>query len=187
MEVYFPGYGWVEFEPTAALTRIHYETAAGSVSQSSVPLPPRPTRPTPAWQGIALAAAAVTGPILLFGLAFWLRARRRRQGPGPSPTRLAEEHYRQLRSILRWAGLDAAPSATPGEYLRENTPILEGRGALPAVLARATRLYQQAVYSPHPPSYEEVKLAQTQARRGWGDFMRLFVWRIGRRLFRGKN
>ena len=187
VEVYFPGYGWIEFEPTTALTRIHYETPAGSAGQSSEPLPPRPIRPAPAWQGIALAAAAVAGPILLFGLAYWLRARRQRRGPGPSPARLAEEHYRQLRRVLGWAGLGAAPSATPGEYLQENTPILEGRGALPAVLARATRLYQQAVYSPRPPSYEEVKLAQTQAGRGWSDFMQLFVWRIGQRLFRGKS
>ena len=186
VEVYFPEYGWIEFEPTTALTRIHYETPAGSASQSNAPLPSRPIRPAPAWQGIALAAAAVTGPILLFGLAFWLRARRRRQEPGPSPARLAEEHYRQVRRVLGWAGLGAAPSATPSEYLRENTPALEGRGALPAVLERATRLYQQAVYSQHPPSHEEVKLAQTQAGRGWGDFVRLFVWRIGRRLRRRK-
>ncbi len=182
VEVYFPGFGWVEFEPTAGLARIDYETPGGSANTINEPLPPRPIPPAPVWQGIVLAVAAVAGPILLLGLAFWLRARRRRQGPGLSPTHLAEQQYLQLRRLLRWAGLEAAPSTTPAEYLRENTPVLERRGALQEVLAQATWLYQQAVYSPHPPSFEEVNLAQRQVRRSWSDFGRLFARRIWQRL-----
>jgi hypothetical protein len=178
VEVYFPGYGWIEFEPTAGLERIQYETQAGSSGQVSQPLPPRPIPPTPAWQGIALTAAAVIGPVLLLALAFWLRARRRRQEPAPSPTRLAEQHYLRVRQLLRWAGLEAAPSTTPTEYLVENIRLLEEHGTLPAVLAQATGLYQRAVYSPRPPSSEEVRQARRQAARSWSDFGRLFLWRL---------
>jgi transglutaminase-like putative cysteine protease len=182
VEVYFPGYGWVEFEPTAGLARIPYETPAGSAGRINAPLPPRPIPPMPVWQRVALAAAAVAGPLLLFGLVFWLWLRRRRLIATSTPARLAELHYLQLRRLLGWAGLDAPPSATPAEYLREYIPILEGRGTLPALLTQATWLYQQAVYSPRPPGYEEVNLAQRQAGRVWGDFGRLFVRRIWQHL-----
>ena len=185
VEVYFPGYGWIEFEPTTALARIPYETAEGSAGRIDEPLPPRPTPPAPAWQGIALAVAAAAAPIILFGTAFWLRARRRRLRASLPPARLAEKYYLRLRRVLGWAGLSAAPSATPAEYLRDIAPALEGRGMLPAVLSQATWLYQQAVYSQHPPSYVQVKQARQQASRGWVDFARLFFRRIWLRLRKG--
>ena len=91
-----------------------------------------------------------------------------------------------MRQLLRWAGLDAVPSTTPNEYLRNYIPILAGYGSLQAVLVQATHLYQQAVYSPHPPSREEINLAQHEARHSWADFGRLFAWRLWQRM-RGKR
>lgn len=180
VEVYFPGYGWIEFEPTSGLERIRYETAGGDVA-SRADLPPRPTPPAPAWQGFAWLVAAILAPIALFGLVFWLRARRR-SGAGQPPERLAELHYLRLRRLLTWAGMPAARSTTPAEYLDASTPILEGRGQLPLALVQATAIYQRAVYSAHPPSYEEVERARRLAWQGWGEWVKLLLSRLLRRI-----
>jgi transglutaminase-like putative cysteine protease len=181
VEVYFPGYGWIEFEPTAGLERIRYETPGGTVS-GSVDLPPRPIPPAPAWQGITLLAVAILALIVLFGLTFWLRAHRRRLGPGHPPERLAEIHYLRLRRLLAWAGIPAPLSTTPAEYLDASAPVLEGRGRLPVALAQATAIYQRAVYSAHPPSYEEIDQARHLAWQGWGEWAKLLLNRFWQRI-----
>lgn len=182
VEVYFAGYGWVEFEPTAALARIPYETPAGSAAAPGDALPARPAPPAPAWQGIVLIALVTVALIGGWGSFFWLRARRPATAP---PALLAERHYRRLRAVLGWAGLRAPPSTTPGEFLRQCAPALRRSAALPALLAQATALYQQALYSPRAPSLAAIQLARRQAARRWGDFAALVLRRGWDRL-RGK-
>jgi len=173
-EVYFPGFGWIEFEPTAGLERIRYETTPDSAPPPSS-LPSRPIPPASAWQSIALAVLAVLMPILLFGLAFWRRARRQKTDSAHNPAWEAEQHYFNLRRWLAWAGLRAPPSATPNEYLLANLSALQGRGPLITALEQATILYQQAVFSAHPITLAQVIRVRDLSKNIWVAWLRLFV------------
>ena len=180
VEVYFSGYGWIEFEPTAALERINYETAAGLGQGSSQPLPPRPVQPLPAWQTSLIIAVVIAIPLALFGLAFGLRARRRRL-PAAPPERQAEALYLGLRRLLSWAGLVAPASMTPDEFLHSSTPLLAGREVLLAALEQATALYRQAIFSPRPPSIQEISASRRFAQRAWPHWLRLLACRLWQR------
>jgi transglutaminase-like putative cysteine protease len=180
-EVYFPGTGWVEFEPTAAVNRIGYETPAGQSGAPDLPLPERPAQPMPAWEVYTLLGLAIAVPAALFTLAFRLRSRRLRQLASQPPALSAEQHYLWLRRALGWAGLSAPASATPTEYLETSRPALQGYGELPELLTQATALYLQAVYSPRPPSAREVEEARRLAGGGWWAWVKLAIRRKVRR------
>jgi transglutaminase-like putative cysteine protease len=173
-EVYFPGTGWVEFEPTAAIARIDYETPAGQAAATNAPLPERPIPPMPAWQVDLLVGLAVATPIVLFVWVFRMQARRRRQFASQPPALSAVQHYQHLRRLLGWAGLNAPASATPAEYLSASRAALQGYGALSGILEQATALYEQAVYSPSAPERREVEQASRLYGRSWRDWVKLY-------------
>lgn len=183
VEVYFPGYGWIEFEPTAALARIPYETAAGQSQGSSQPLPPRPIPPRPAWQISLIIGLVVALPFVLFGLAFRMRARRRRMLP-ESPERQVEQLYLGTRRLLGWAGFVAPANVTPDEFLRSSAPLLAHSGPLPAALEQVTALYRQAVFSPRPPSNAQISETRRLAQRAWPQWVRLVVKRVWQKVRR---
>ncbi|MCS6963624.1 transglutaminase domain-containing protein [Thermoflexus sp.] len=138
VEVYFPGFGWVEFEPTAAQPPI---------LRPQRPLSPTPTPPTPDQAGstpgaprptptrrsllaedfdiqpgepLALPRASrfPTGPITvgligvlgLLGLAFWIRDRRRLRRLSP-----AARDYLWMNRAARLFGIRFPSSWTPLE------------------------------------------------------------------------
>ena len=186
-EVYFPGTGWVEFEPTAAVARIDYETPAGQAAATNAPLPERPIPPMPAWQVTLLTGLAIATPIVLFVLVFRMQARRRRAFASQPPALSAVQHYQRLRRLLGWAGLSAPASATPAEYLSASRAALQGYGALTGILEQATALYEQAVFSPNAPERREVEEARRESERDWGVWVKLFVKKIGGKAMKGIN
>jgi transglutaminase-like putative cysteine protease len=178
VEVYFPGTGWVEFEPTAAIARIDYETPAGQAAALNAPLPERPIPPMPAWQVTLLTGLAIATPIVLFAWVFRMQARRRRQFASQPTALSAVQHYQRLRRLLGGAGLTAPASATPAEYLAASRDALKGYGALTGMLEQATALYEQAVYSPSAPDRREVEQASRGYEQSWGDWLKFYGKRI---------
>ncbi len=177
-EVYFPAYGWVEFEPTAAQPAIvRPEPQSSPEPDSQQPLDP--SRPTfdfeqdfmeqlrdnfldatgttalndlrRGWQTMVwtVAAAAVVG-IAALGIGRW---QRRRILADPS---LIEQLYEQLARWSSWLGASWRPHYTP----HENAAVLikavpEARSPV----SRITGLYVQQRWSPQPPSQAEVVVA----------------------------
>jgi hypothetical protein len=177
VEVYFPGYGWVEFEPTVSQEAIVYPDA---------PVMPQPAAPRseqaeaePGSRLPLIAAAAA------FGLAVWALARMatgqplfgRRRGGAP-----ADLLYRAIRRRLAWAGLRAGPSTTPDEYLAAAEVQLRDRPQLVGALQRATRLYLDDRFSLHPPSPVEV----SRAGDAWRGAAREWRALLARKLLRRK-
>lgn len=114
-EIYFAGYGWVEFEPTAAFPAEAQELLVplpfdGGVQE--VDLAPAPP-PIPGQESL--------GPAFLRGLAFlalalagwWLWRRRQRERAAVDETVWA---YGRLQHSAQRLGRPASPSQTPAEF-----------------------------------------------------------------------
>ncbi len=110
-EVYFPGWGWIGFEPTEAQQVVELS--------EEVPLPeetlPRPTGP-PArvvrfcWRVVGLGLAALVG--LGLAAAVWLRQRRRRATRAVTLPLV----WGWVERAGAWLGLPPDPALTPQEY-----------------------------------------------------------------------
>ena len=174
MEVYFPGLGWVEFEPTAALAAIEYQKggAAGAIPLPPAPPPPAPPAPTP-WAALGL------GALFLAALGTLLYLTLRKPPAAPTPAGQVESLYRQMRARLGWANLRAPASATPAEFSAQARRALPP-GALPAAVEQVTALYEEAVYSPRPPTPRQAARAQQAWQRARWEWLK--AW--GRTLFR---
>ncbi len=195
-EVYFAGYGWVEFEPTATFASPHTSQFGATqppdfVTQApefAVPdnlnLPPVPevavSRPFP-W--LLLFAVGV-----LAWLIGWLW--RRAQLPaGADAVVWSYGHWQQHAARL---GQSLKPSQTPQEFLAEFQGYLAGYGRFPRLakqieqlqphLARLTSLYVQRRYAGDEAS------GQLQALESWQRVKRpLWFLRIVRRFATSKR
>ena len=168
VEVYFPSYGWIEFEPTAARTAFDY----AATDQ------PQPGRPEGAVQGrweaydlrrAALAAGVALGLTSVLGLLALIRRRRLWH---------KLSHRGQLRSLY-WGMRDeltvgrGLPSLTPGEYLAAQAVWLGRRPRLQRVAQDMTALFVQAAYSPQPMSPQALGRARRAWRSVWWERIRL--------------
>jgi transglutaminase-like putative cysteine protease len=119
-EIYFAGYGWVEFEPTAAFSTRQREvpvldTTAAAVEATPPPIPVRAvSRPSP-WWGIGL--------LLLLVLGWYLWHRR----PRPAVDGVVWAYGRLQRSAEKW-GQPAPASQTPAEFAAALTARLDQTG-----------------------------------------------------------
>jgi len=189
VEIYFPEYGWIEFEPTASRARIERPEQAPLIERDDSTNDER--RMTKdhwrlfgaSWQ--AMLALGILG-VLILGLAIFgvdlLRLR------WLSPPRAIATIFGRLARWARWLGLPARASHTPNEIgasLREHFAGLPERGAggrtAAARVEVLTALYVQAAYSPHPPSARD----RANALRAWCALQwqlgSAWVWKMVRR------
>jgi transglutaminase-like putative cysteine protease len=170
VEVYFPDYGWVEFEPTAALTVFRYADASTSstnpTADASSHLPSGARFSVWQWAATLAAVVLLAGSVTL--LWQWRVAR------GRSPRQRVLAAYWAARRAL---GLRAAPSTTPDEFLANHAPALKDRLTLLSALRGLTALYLRAAFSPHTTTSDEAQAARAAGRRVWWE-------RLGQRLAR---
>jgi Domain of unknown function (DUF4129)/Transglutaminase-like superfamily len=143
VEAYFPGYGWVPFEPTPTQNAIGLDQAASEpvstpeptiTPEASVIPSQTDTQPTPTATATPLPAPATVDTQgssddsnstsrLLLGLAAGLLAIgavvgyilwRRRSGYAGLP--IARANYGRLQRLGRFLGIEPAPELTPREY-----------------------------------------------------------------------
>lgn len=171
VEVYFPEYGWVEFEPTAAQSVFPYGESVTSTVATPAPSAPRPEPPPPvaAWQWAMIAGLSV----LLVGGAYglWQRRMARRH----TPRQAAVAAYWAARRALR---LEAAASTTPNEFLARSAEALKNLPDVWRALRELTALYLLAAFSPHPIPPAEARAARVGWRRAWPAWRQLIsrVW-----------
>jgi transglutaminase-like putative cysteine protease len=172
VEVYFPGYGWVEFEPTPARNVFAYESGAVSMPDL-MSMPPQSAAGAMRRWGIAIWGAAVIG-LLALAVAGWWWWRTREPG-WRTPRGQARALYRGIRRVLAWAGLAAPPSTTPNEFLSAHAGALARRIPLREAVAQATALYLRATFSPYPPTPTETQTARRLWRRAVPGWVRLWL------------
>jgi transglutaminase-like putative cysteine protease len=117
-EVYFPPYGWIEFEPTPSQPSI--QRPPGSLLQEPSTLPPAqpPTAPVPPspWESVGLwgRAALLMAGIAALALLVWALYPVWEQRL--SASRYAELIYQRMARYAGWGGRSRRPSQSPAEY-----------------------------------------------------------------------
>ncbi len=138
-EVYFPEYGWVEFEPTGAFPSLN---RAGQPQVAETPLAPReplgPSTSMPRWEWLALVGAG--GALIL--IVWWVTGDWRLHWLSPQAA---------ITMIFGRIARATAPHAadTPSEIAER---LVAREPQCKIEVDRLTRLYVQARYSQHAPS-----------------------------------
>lgn len=176
-EIYFPTYGWIPFEPTAAQPASDYqasESTAGMEAIADLPYGGRPSFNPSADLVHQLADRLLPASLTILALAalsvfLWLALEEFRLSRSP-PMETLISVYRGLRWLGRRFHIPMQPSMTPFEFADRFAAVLELRSGFwlrhGDAITYLMRLYAQAVYSPHHPSRSEI----------WR------VWHIWRRL-----
>jgi hypothetical protein len=178
VEIYFPVYGWIEFEPTAGLAALErpLETAPVELRAPVPPLTPASdTQPSP-WRWVVWSLGGVLALLAVGGLTWWAADgwRLRRQSPADAVATLYDRlyHYGPRLEVT------VVASTTPYEFAgalaeRMDRLISDRRWRVDSVafsqhVRSLTDLYVRAFYSPHPVSPAELH----QAIATWGRLRR---------------
>lgn len=173
VEVYFPGYGWVEFEPTASRSAIEYTEVgsemAGSISAIEPLIEETPEATAqPSWIVLTLVVALILLALPFLVMRMFMITRH-------APAVQVDLLYRRMRKALEWAGLSALPSVTPDEYLALFGQRLAPYRQLRQALAQTTQLYRESVFSPHPLDEYRVRLASHLWQQSIQDWLSLWL------------
>jgi len=184
-EVYFAGYGWVEFEPTAAFAspQDRPQPFANSEAASQEPrlpqtaVPPRQPAPRPIpWAAIA-GRLGIVAALAGMGVWFW-----RRQQMAPREGDRVVWAYGRLQQQAQRLDQPARRGQTPAEFstaLQQRLDEFSRHARLTAVIAkvkpgidRLTDLYNVRRYSP----LGEKAAGDETAVRTWQEMKRPLWW-----------
>ncbi len=143
VEVYFSGYGWVEFEPTATLATFNrglpedenQENFAGGEEGTSILLPRELVF---IGMRILLTVLGIGGGLLLYKRFDFSRK---------SPREKAEALYKDVRRSLRSLGYSASTSTTPNEFLDRFRSAFSEHENVQSALTESTAFYLIAKFS----------------------------------------
>jgi len=170
VEIYFPSYGWVEFEPTPSQPARQYGTQAEDIQggeESAAPGNHSPgTQNTFRWLFLAGFLLGLSCIAIFIWRHFHIYA-------DLAP---AARLYWQLRKALQRGGLSAGSSHTPLETELEMLPKLAESPQLQHLLQEATWLYMCEQFNPKPLSNAALRKTQRLWRACWLE--RLYLqWR----------
>ena len=165
VEVYFPGYGWIEFEPTAAQEVFDYTTKE-ELPDDQLPELPASRSETAAPTSISLAVPGAVLVLGLLGAAAYLVWRRYTQSR-LTPELQARKLYWETRRSLRQLEVEVAPSATPAEFRAACADRLADQPRLRDAIDTVIESYIRAVFTSTPPDRSDVKIVQRAWRVTW--------------------
>jgi transglutaminase-like putative cysteine protease len=186
-ELYFPGTGWVRFEPTPAVqtgpppawSNPYSATAPSSSPSAAVPLPNAvpsagaSTAPGSSGSGLpggttddASRAPFVVVALLVAGVAAALGALALRRRRGPAHRLTPELAWRRLRDRLQRAGITWSDAHTPRQAaatVRDQVLARRGRPLSPdgdRALTELARAVERDRYAPSPDAHEPAELQE---------------------------
>jgi hypothetical protein len=179
VEVYFPTYGWIEFEPTSSQAVFDY-TSAETEQPDRLPQAPQTRSSEIALTPIVIGAVSALS-LGFIGVAAYLVWRRYAQSR-LTPEAQARELYWNARRSLRQIGVEVTPSATPLEFRAACADRLADQLRLQQAVEAATDSYIRAVFTSTPPDQSEVNEARRKWRATWRQRLRLKLRRYARHL-----
>jgi transglutaminase-like putative cysteine protease len=170
VEVYFPGYGWIEFEPTSSQVVFDY-TSAETEQPDRLPESSQPRSADSASTSIVIGviSALLLGLIGVMGYMLWRRYALSRL----TPELQARNLYWETRRTLRQLGVEVTPSATPAEFRAACADRLASQPRLRRAIDALIEAYIRAAYTSTPPDRSEVNAAQRLWRATWRDRLHL--------------
>jgi transglutaminase-like putative cysteine protease len=169
VEVYFPGYGWIEFEPTAGETQLNRPSGASADESGLMPedldpsssellpeeqfldeqMPQDPGAPLPQEESFIQEAAdmttrnwwfwALVTPVVL-GIGLWFIRRTKVNGPAGFDPELPPIFYERLQRWAERLGLAGPASHTPYEQAQHLSRALpEGRAPITSITEQYVR------------------------------------------------
>ncbi len=148
-ELYFPGIGWVEFEPTASMPEIRRAAAADSTVTNPVLPQPEEKNASAVWKGLMLLLRWSAVPLLFLLLAIPLAVlgwnisapfRLRMM----APARMMRSVFRGLQAHGVRQGIRLFPGITPFEFAHL---LARKNPACAAPLGRMEEVYSRQLYS----------------------------------------
>jgi len=170
VEVYFPGYGWIEFEPTPTQRVFEREASVASPlgQASSEQAAGKRKGLPPLW-----VWGAGLGLVLLIVIIWPFKWLKRSRTPRQEVWRI----YARLLRAARWLSLEPYDGQTPREYMGALAAELKARAAFaedaPQDIRVINDLYQRARYSANPITLQDRYRAEGAWRRLRGKLMRL--------------
>ncbi len=178
VEIYFPDYGWIEFEPTGGRPAIQRpaEIAAAEISEPQTPLTPRASRRFGPAQLLWLVPLGGLAFLALGSLAWWMGDswRLRRLPPAEAIAALYQRLYRHGRRLVVPTQVGDTPYEFEAGLTERVTALAQDRrwGETLAVADQEVRwltdLYVQGLYSPHKPDAAD----RSQALKRWQQLRR---------------
>ena len=193
-EVYFPEYGWIPFEPTAAFSPFERPQDSGPQLDQPVPVPPIPRRywhvSVREWWAqarqyqvtyvVLAGGAALALALIVEGVRRWRRNRL-------DPIAGIALCYEEMSAVGRRLDAQRRPIDTPAEYSAILTAAVRARVArwpwrgqgLPSLIGETgsrvgavSSAYERASYSAHSIT----KRHQMQTQREWQQLRRQLRW-----------
>jgi transglutaminase-like putative cysteine protease len=170
VDIYFPGYGWIEFEPTAGRPPIErQENLPDTVSmQPSDQLEEITAYRTRLNWTIWIISLGIGWIVIFWSIALyrWLESWHLRRIP---PKQAIQKIYNQFRDRARVLSSDHIPGVTPHEFaeilkirltgLTKRPRLLASLSNAPNEILSLTEVYTRAVYSQERLSPQESQLA----------------------------
>ncbi len=189
VEIYFPGYGWIEFEPTGGRPAMERPAETPPMEVSGAKLEPLAGGRIGSGWHVPLGLLGVLALVGLGGLAWWAGDgwRLRRMPPAVAVATLYQHLCRHGRRLAVPVETGSTPYEAAARLAGRVTELTQGRRWSTVAVSTVqevrwlTDLYVRGLYSPHAPSAAE----QAQAIRAWRRLRRqLWLVRMWSRLER---
>jgi transglutaminase-like putative cysteine protease len=163
-EVYFPGYGWIPFEPTPSQSVPIYSYLNSDIADMNPEIPVAQNG-NKRWVWLQVFAGGfILCCVLWVGwlVVCFFRSRRQEKKMALHPAALL---YRRLRMNLADAGVSGAPSMTPREFLKFIELRMAHYPRVKYALKVGTEIYEQTIYSPLAPKGEDITLLRSTIKK----------------------
>ncbi len=164
-EVYFPGIGWVEFEPTPSQNVFDRSSEEAEETEDIEVLPLPLSTPIEPDQDVTLPQLWwLIIPILGTGLFLLMRPKGDERVRFVSPEVEVTSIYRKMVRLSRWIGFGPVSSETPREFVASLGPALERRARFAKGSANDVntigQAYEMAAYEKDPPTNLTARIAR---------------------------
>jgi hypothetical protein len=177
VEVYFPGYGWIAFEPTPSQEVPNYATSGPEEEKRIDEVIPTSQQSTRRLMWLRILIIGLIGLIFVWVSRLLMRFFHIRQQEKKLALHPVALEYRRFRMKLADGGIAAPANNTPREFQENASRLLTNYPHIQEALRLSTDLYERTIYSPVLPALTEMNSLRFTMRQALKD-EKLLKWRF---------